>query len=286
MRARVISAAILAPLAVLLTIAGGVPFLIGVIVLCAIGAWEATALLGRPAGLLPAAPIGEAAPDAPPGSRVPATLWRYLAGGAAAAVLAGVGIDAEHPGAARAVAALVLLVGLLGLVGGGPPARRFLCWACAAASVLYVAGLGAHFILLRGSGQGLQWTLLACAVTWATDIGAFFAGRRYGRRPFFGMISPKKTLEGALGGLAAGTVAGVLVVWLAGLKAPLILAPLIAISLSVVAQLGDLLESLLKREAAVKDSGTIIPGHGGVLDRIDSLLVAVTVAFYWRLLFP
>ena len=281
-----ISAAILAPLAVLLTIAGGVPFLIGVIVLCAIGAWEATALLGRPAGLLPAAPIGAAAPDAPPGSRVPAALWRYLAGGAAAAVLAGVGIDAEHPGAGRAVAALVLLVSLLGLVGGGPPGRRFLCWACAAGSVLYVAGFGAHFVLLRGSGQGLGWTLLACAVTWATDIGAFFAGRRYGRRPFFGMISPKKTLEGAIGGLAAGVVAGVLVIWFAGLKAPLILAPLIAVSLSVVAQLGDLLESLLKREAAVKDSGTIIPGHGGVLDRIDSLLIAVTVAFYWRLLFP
>ena len=286
MRARVISAAILAPLAVLLTVAGGVPFLIGVIILCAIGVWEATALLGRPAGLLPALPIGEAAPDAPPGSRVPASLWRYLAGAAAAAALAGAGLDAAHPGAGRAVAALVLLVSLLGLVGGGPPGRRFLCWACGAASVLYVAGLGVHFILLRGSGQGLAWTLLACAVTWSTDIGAFFAGRRFGRRPFFGMISPKKTLEGALGGLAAGTLAGVLVIWLAGLKAPLILAPLIGISLSAVAQLGDLLESLLKREAAVKDSGTLIPGHGGVLDRVDSLLVAVAVAFYWRLLFP
>ncbi len=123
-------------------------------------------------------------------------------------------------------------------------------------------------------------------MTWATDIGALFAGKYFGTHPFFPSISPKKTIEGAAGGLLAGTLVALPVMALGDLRAPIALAPLVGLSVSVAAQLGDLVESLVKREAGAKDSGTIIPGHGGVLDRIDSLLFAVAVMYYWRLVFP
>ncbi|MGH2343652.1 MAG: phosphatidate cytidylyltransferase, partial [Chloroflexota bacterium] len=145
---------------------------------------------------------------------------------------------------------------------------------------------GSHFLLLREARQGLAWTVLACAVTWSTDIGAFFVGRRWGKTGFFTRISPKKTREGAVGSLIAGTAAAVAVIAGGGLHVPALVTPVVGLSVSAIAQAGDLVESLLKREAGVKDSGTIIPGHGGVLDRIDSLLFAVTLTFYWRLLFP
>jgi phosphatidate cytidylyltransferase len=171
-----------------------------------------------------------------------------------------------------------LVASLLGLILGGAPAKRTVAWAIGAAAVAYIAGLGLHFILIRDTSQGLAWTLLACAVTWSTDIGAFFTGLRFGKTPFFRAISPKKTLEGAGGGLAAGMLAAVIVVAAGGLHVP-------AAAVSASAQAGDLVESLVKREAGTKDSGTLIPGHGGVLDRIDSLLFAVTVTYYLRLLF-
>lgn len=265
MRTRIISAAVLLPLAIGLTLAGGVPFLLGVMAMCGLAAWEASALVGGPAGLHEA------------------RTWRYLSAGAAIIAILGAALQARHHGAAQLVAALLLVGSLLGLVLGGKPSRRCLEWACGAAVVAYVGGLGAHFVMLRAVHQGLGWMLLACLVTWSTDSGAYFAGRRFGKRPFFAAISPKKTLEGAIGGLLAGILAAAIVV-LAGLHVPLPLAPLIGLSVSAVAQLGDLLESLLKREAGAKDSGTLIPGHGGILDRIDSLLFAVTVTFYWHML--
>jgi phosphatidate cytidylyltransferase len=269
MRTRIISAAVLAPLAIGLTVAGGVPFLIGVLIMCALAAWEASALFGQVSGIA-------ADPRA----------WRAATVLCAALLLWGVGLNGAHPNAAQAVAALVLLASLFLMVLGGAPARRSLQWACGVATLAYVVGLGAHLVLLRATHQGLWWTLLACAVTWCTDIGAFFAGRRFGAHAFFAAISPKKTLEGAIGGLAAGSAAAVAVAAVAGLHVPPVAALGIGATISAAAQAGDLFESLLKREAGVKDSGTLIPGHGGMLDRIDSLLVAVTVAFYWRLLFP
>jgi phosphatidate cytidylyltransferase len=180
----------------------------------------------------------------------------------------------------------VLVASLGGLVLAGAPARRFVAWAAAAAAVMYICGLGLHFILLRETARGLAWTLLACLITWAADIGALFAGKYFGMHPFFPSISPKKTLEGAIGGLLAGVVVAVPVVAVGDLHAPIAVAPLIGLSIGVAAQAGDLVESLVKREAGAKDSGTIIPGHGGILDRIDSLLFAVAVLYYWRLLFP
>ena len=123
---------------------------------------------------------------------------------------------------------------------------------------------------------GIELLLWVFIVTWSTDIGAYFAGRRFGRRKLAPTISPGKTVEGLYGGIAAATIlGGAWVLWTHLGIALLVLAPLLAIA----AQAGDLFESALKRRAGVKDSGTWLPGHGGVLDRLDGLVpVAVLTA--------
>jgi phosphatidate cytidylyltransferase len=124
--------------------------------------------------------------------------------------------------------------------------------------------------------HGLYLLIWAFIVTWSTDIGAYFAGRKFGTRKLAPSISPNKTVEGLYGGIAAATILGGAWVLALGLgKALLLLAPVLAIA----AQAGDLLESGMKRRAGVKDSGGWLPGHGGVLDRLDGLVpVAVLTA--------
>ena len=125
---------------------------------------------------------------------------------------------------------------------------------------------------------------MTCAATWGCDTAAFFVGRALGRRPFFPHISPNKTLEGSIGGIAGGTIITAGVATAVGLHQPLPLVALIGLSGSIVAEMGDLVESAIKRAARVKDSGTLIPGHGGIMDRIDSLLFVAGVVFCWRLI--
>jgi len=121
--------------------------------------------------------------------------------------------------------------------------------------------------------QSPRWVLFTLALVWAADTGAFFAGRWLGRVPLAPRVSPKKTWEGALGGLAAsGIVAWVSANWLFEVAAwPFVMTCVAVAALSVV---GDLTESMLKRAAGLKDSGTLFPGHGGMLDRIDSVTAA------------
>ncbi len=131
--------------------------------------------------------------------------------------------------------------------------------------------------------NGHRWLLAALSVVWAADSGAYFAGRQFGGR-WFGSrklaprISPNKTLEGLLGGLAAGVVAGLGFAWLAGLTLPQVPAfVLVAIAAVLFSVVGDLFESLLKRHVGAKDSGHLIPGHGGILDRLDGVLAALPI---------
>jgi phosphatidate cytidylyltransferase len=130
---------------------------------------------------------------------------------------------------------------------------------------------------------GMAWTMLAILVTWLADTFALFVGRAIGRTPLIPHISPKKTLEGAIGGFLGGVVAVVVLTLLLGI--PDISMPLaigIGALLAAVGICGDLMESFIKRSAGVKDSGTLIPGHGGVFDRVDALLPTFLVA--WVLL--
>lgn len=142
--------------------------------------------------------------------------------------------------------------------------------------IVYVAFPALALLFLRGQHDGLllaSWTL---ATVWVTDIGAYFAGRGIGGPKLAPAISPNKTWAGLIGGVASALGLGLLLWHFAGLRLQLALASPI---LAVIAQIGDLYESWLKRQAGVKDSGTILPGHGGVLDRLDGLVpVAPAVA--------
>lgn len=146
---------------------------------------------------------------------------------------------------------------------------------------VYVGFLLSHALLLRELGNsGRGWLLFAVLVTFATDTGAFLIGRGWGRHKMCPTISPHKTWEGGAGGLVLAVLAAV------GLG--VLLDPglarwqqaLIGATVGVVAQLGDLSESALKRASQVKDTGSIIPGHGGVLDRLDSLLFSIPFVYY------
>ncbi len=145
--------------------------------------------------------------------------------------------------------------------------------------VVYVAGLGGFYLLIRNLEQGREWIFFLFLVVWLGDTAAYYVGRHFGEKAFAPLISPKKTMEGSLAGLAGSMAGGALAaVWLLD-TVPLSQCLLAALICGMIGQLGDLAESLLKRSTGVKDSGGLIPGHGGILDRIDSLLFAGP-AFY------
>jgi len=147
-------------------------------------------------------------------------------------------------------------------------------------AVLYPAVLGAHFALLRLLDDGQSWLVVLLAITFATDTGAYAVGRLTGRHLMAPRISPKKTWEGAAGGFAFGAAAAVASIAATGVEAATVAVAAIALAVPVVAELGDLLESAIKRRLDVKDMSHLLPGHGGLLDRLDSLLLTGP-ALYW-----
>jgi phosphatidate cytidylyltransferase len=150
---------------------------------------------------------------------------------------------------------------------------------------LYLGGGLAAVALLRrdGLGDGPAFVVLALMLAWASDTGAYFAGRFLGKHKLYEAVSPKKTVEGAVGGLG-GALAGALSAHFLFLRSlPLVDAVVLALVAGALGQAGDLGESLLKRSSGVKDSGGIIPGHGGILDRVDALLVTGTITYLYVL---
>jgi len=146
------------------------------------------------------------------------------------------------------------------------------------AGVVYAAVLAVSLVMIRVAPElGFEALIFVLAVVWATDSGAFFAGRTIGGPKLAPRISPKKTWAGALGGLLAALFAGVAACWLVNVSISLELIA-VALSLSIVSQVGDLFESWVKRRFDAKDSGSIIPGHGGVMDRVDGLTFAAAAA--------
>ena len=150
-------------------------------------------------------------------------------------------------------------------------------WICA---VLYAGVLGAHFIVTRNLVDGREWLIVLLAVTFATDTGAYAVGRLLGRHKLAPAISPNKTIEGAVGGLALGAAAAIGVPMLLGVATRMPGPVLLAVLVPLAAMVGDLVESALKRKLAVKDMSNLLPGHGGLLDRLDSLLLAGP-CLYW-----
>jgi phosphatidate cytidylyltransferase len=154
--------------------------------------------------------------------------------------------------------------------------------------VFYVAWLGSHLILLRelphlkrlDYSLGFSFVILVFVFTWCYDTGAFFIGKNFGKRQIFPKISPGKTLEGVFGGIIFSVIGGLIARWLISPYLGIVQVVGLALMSSVVGQLGDLVESMIKRDVKIKDASATIPGHGGVLDRFDSLLFTSPLIYY------
>jgi len=205
--------------------------------------------------------------------------------GIVAGLLAGVGVLTAWPSAGLAGA--TVLVFSSHLFFGGKLDERFnrLCWTLL--GTLYIGFLIPHAALLYGLADGPRWIFFVLLVVMVGDTAAYFVGTSMGRKKLYPEISPGKTMEGAIGSTAASLLAGVVG---GGFLLPSHPWPeLLGISLvlSILGQIGDLFESWIKRVFGVKDSSAIVPGHGGLLDRMDSLIFSlVFVAYYVRIFHP
>lgn len=147
--------------------------------------------------------------------------------------------------------------------------------------ILYVSVLASHIILIRGLSFGKEWVFFLLAVIFAGDTGAYYTGRALGKHKLSPTISPGKTMEGCVGGLLANVLGALAVRSLMLPHLKLSHTLILSIAMGIVGQIGDLCESMVKRAAQLKDSGKILPGHGGMLDRIDGLLFAAPLAYYY-----
>ncbi len=205
---------------------------------------------------------------------------------AAAPTAAGPNAIPEAVGLLVAAVAIVL-AGVLAF-READPRQGFAAWMATSFGGLYVGSLA--FVVRLGTvvapvpgsapaaGLGAEraWIVALVLTVWVYDTAAYFVGSRYGRRKFLAHVSPSKSYAGLAGGLAGAVVLGVAAGWALGVALPL--AAIFGLVVGLAAQAGDLAESMLKRAAGAKDSGTLIPGHGGVLDRVDSFLFAAPLA--------
>jgi phosphatidate cytidylyltransferase len=189
---------------------------------------------------------------------------------------------------------LVVAVSLAAEIPRRERENALLSWSLTLSGALYIGWLMAHFVLLRQLSapllfsplrwlrldSGAAWIVFAMTITFVSDTTAYVVGRAIGRTRLAPYISPKKSWEGAVGGFAGATIAGALLVPLLGLPVAVGWGAVLGGVGSLAGQIGDLAESLLKRQVGIKDSGHLIPGHGGLLDRADSLLFTVPTLYY------
>lgn len=147
-------------------------------------------------------------------------------------------------------------------------------------ALVYVVTFIAYLPLIRAGGNGFKWLLLFLFIVWAGDTGAYFVGRKYGKTKLYPLISPGKSVEGAGGGLASSVAIAILFKLVAFHDLGLLGAIVTALVVGVISQIGDLCESFFKRAYHIKDSGTILPGHGGILDRFDGVLFSLPVMYF------
>ncbi len=275
---RIIFAVIAAPASVGVVYLGDWALAIVLSVLAALAAWEFFRM-ARETGALPIEPAG-----------------------IALAALLPIAVHAQRLGvyslSLTAIVAMILVLFASTIWLRGPTGRPMSSVSITTFGVFY-AGLFSYIYAVRyhnyavGAVAGTALVFLPIFLTWSTDVGAYAFGRLFGRKKLIPAVSPGKTVEGAVGGLGLTIVICLLYVRFilmpyAQLGLTIQGAVLFAIVVSVAAQIGDLAESLVKREAGVKDSSRILPGHGGILDRFDSLLFVMPIAFLLlgRLLLP
>jgi phosphatidate cytidylyltransferase len=275
---RIIFAVIAAPASIGVVYLGDWALAIVLSVLAALGAWEFFRM-ARETGTLPLEPAG-----------------------IVLAALLPIAVHAQRLGvytmSLTAIVCMILVLFASSIWLRGPSGKPLSSVSITAFGVLY-PGLLSYIYAVRyhnyavGAAAGTALVFLPILLTWSTDVGAYAFGRLFGRKKLIPSVSPGKTVEGAVGGLGLTILICLLYVRFilmpyAQLGLTIQGAVLFAIVVSVAAQTGDLAESLLKREAGVKDSSRILPGHGGILDRFDSLLFVMPIAFLLlgRLLLP
>ncbi|MBE0409067.1 MAG: phosphatidate cytidylyltransferase [Anaerolineales bacterium] len=261
---RLVVAIVLVPTGVLLIYVGGVIFTAFVGVILALAAWEFSHLF-KVTGLRPAS---------------------FLVVGGSLTLFIGRAIDGFE--SAPLLITLLFLICMIyhlvqferGLPHSGTD------FSITLGGAIYIGWLGAYFVSLRQLPDGMWWLLLVLPAVWLADSGAYSIGRAFGKRPLSQRLSPKKTWEGYFGGILFGTLGGALLAWLwsFALEPGSGMSPwagaVLGLVLAVLTPLGDLGESMFKRQAGVKDSSNLIPGHGGALDRIDSWLWAAPIGYY------
>ena len=178
-----------------------------------------------------------------------------------------------------------IIIPVIGMIMRRNKDNSFLSWIWTLAGILYIGWLLSHYVALREMEMGREWVYYALLVTFATDTFAYFIGKTWGKHLLAPSISPKKTKEGALGGMLGAVIISVLAVWLFAMPVNYGVAVLLGIVISIFGQLGDLFESLFKRNMGIKDSGNSLPGHGGFLDRMDSIVFTGVVVYYYVVLF-
>jgi phosphatidate cytidylyltransferase len=204
----------------------------------------------------------------------------FAAAAAALGVAAAGRVDLH--GAVVVVMTVALMLSMLTRVAD--MSRALVSAGATALSVLYVAVLGSYIVAVRAIGEprmAFKLLLLFFVTIMANDIGAYFTGRTLGRRKLAPRVSPGKSVEGFVGGLVAGVAGALAWKYAAFAELPAVHAAILALVMGVLGPLGDLCESLLKRGSKVKDAASILPGHGGFLDRLDSMLLNAPVLYYY-----
>jgi phosphatidate cytidylyltransferase len=266
LRTRVLSAIVLIPLVAAVVYAGGWVLAAALLVVVVRSAYELFALTGE-AGYRPTLAVS-------------------------ALIMAAFLVVARFPelhlvGAVLTASVIGTLIWQLLRPPEGHPTQS---WALTLGAALWLGWLISHFVMIRdlslpfGLGVGTRWLVLTFLVTWVNDSAAYFVGKAVGRHPCCPYLSPKKTWEGTIGGWVGGVAATVLLgVWLVDL--PLAHGLALGVLVATVAPFGDLAKSMVKRQMKVKDFSALIPGHGGMFDRIDSLLFVAPVVYYYLTLF-
>jgi len=264
MKQRIITAVIAAAVFLPIVIIGGLPFVFMVYLLASIGLYEALKMQNIKLLSIP-------------GIISLILLWIFL-------------IPSEHililENMSYSKIELALLAVLLFLTYTVITKNRFTFddVAFSVMATLYV-GIGFYyFIETRGADNGLTFVVYSLFLIWATDSGAYFIGRSMGKRKLWPEISPNKTVEGFIGGIFCAILIAILFALFTDIGISVLVLCLATVVLSVFGQIGDLVESALKRHYNVKDSGTILPGHGGILDRFDSLLFVLPLLHFMNLL--
>jgi phosphatidate cytidylyltransferase len=265
LRDRLIVVIIIIPVGVAVLLAGGPVFIALMALFLGIAAWEYARLFSTPDLKIP------------PG---------ILAAGSAGLILLRGFAGFDHTGAAFSVIILLSAVWFILRFEYANDGRAATAMGLTLGGILYLGWLGAYFVSLRQLPNGYWWTLICLAAVGAADSTAYLVGRRWGRHPLSPRVSPKKTWEGYIGGVVgaalAGAASGWLLRWPAGAGSGITPAAglLLGLLIGSISTVGDLAISMIKREVAQKDSGDFFPGHGGMLDRIDSWLIMAVIGYY------